>query len=151
MLVASRICMKQPHLRLPAATFLFLLLSPFGAPAQNKSKVSSGAVDRGKYIVEQIAMCSECHTPRDADGKLQSSAYLLGAAVPVPAPPFAVREWAPRAPAIAGLSGYSDEQGVRLLMEGITKDGRHPSPPMPRFRMNRADAEAVVAYLKSIK
>jgi hypothetical protein len=36
-------------------------------------------------------------------------------------------------------------------MEGITADGRQPNPPMPRFRMNRADAEAVVGYLKSLK
>jgi mono/diheme cytochrome c family protein len=96
-------------------------------------------------------MCSECHTPRDMSGNLQTGAYLLGAPVPVAAPPFANIKWALKAPAIAGLDGYSAEQAIRLLMEGITSNGREPSAPMPRFRMNRSDAEAVVAYLKSIK
>jgi mono/diheme cytochrome c family protein len=143
--------MRQRRLPLKIA-LLSLLIFAFDARAQDKIKpVSPGSVDRGKYIVEQIAMCSECHTPRDTTGKLQTSAYLLGAAIPVPAPPFANRNWALRAPAIAGLTGYSDQQGIRLLMEGVTANGRQPSPPMPRFRMNRADAEAVVTYLKSIK
>ena len=133
------------------AIFVGLLFLPLAALAQDQSKQATrGAIDRGKYIVNQIAMCSECHTPRNAAGQLQTTAYLLGASVPVPAPPFANINWALKAPAIAGLNGYSEQQGIRLLMEGITRDGRQPNPPMPRFRMNRSDAEAVVAYLKSL-
>jgi mono/diheme cytochrome c family protein len=36
------------------------------------------------------------------------------------------------------------------LMEGITPDGRTPKAPMPKFRLSRSDAEAVVSYLKSL-
>jgi mono/diheme cytochrome c family protein len=131
------------------AIFVGLLFLPLSSLAQDQPK-QGAAIDRGKYIVNQIAMCSECHTPRNAAGQLQTTAYLLGAPVPVPAPPFANINWALKAPAIAGLNGYSEQQGIRLLMEGITRDGRQPNPPMPRFRMNRSDAEAVVAYLKSL-
>jgi mono/diheme cytochrome c family protein len=131
------------------AIFLGILFLPLASLAQDQPK-QGAAIDRGKYIVNQIAMCSECHTPRNAAGQLQTTAYLLGAPVPVPAPPFANINWALKAPAIAGLNGYSEQQGIRLLMEGITRDGRQPNPPMPRFRMNRSDAEAVVAYLKSL-
>jgi hypothetical protein len=60
-------------------------------------------------------------------------------------------DWAIKAPAIAGLTGYTEEQAMRLLMEGVTDKGRAPSPPMPPFRMNRADAEAVVVYLRSLR
>lgn len=131
--------------------FIILLLFHFVALAQDRSKAPrSVAIERGKYIVDQLAMCSECHTPRNAGGRLQRAQYLLGAPVPVSAPPFSDMHWALKAPAIAGLSGYSDEQGIRLLMDGITADGRRPNPPMPRYRMNRTDAEAVVAYLKSL-
>jgi len=56
-----------------------------------------------------------------------------------------------KAPAIAGLPGYTKEESIRLLMDGLTRDGRRPDPPMPQFRLNRADAEAVVAYLKSLR
>ena len=60
-------------------------------------------------------------------------------------------KWALKAPAIAGLPGYTEEQGIRLLMEGVTRDGRRPDPPMPQYRLNRTDAQAVVTYLKSLR
>jgi mono/diheme cytochrome c family protein len=132
--------------------FILSLSVAFAAFAQDKKKTAAASLtNRGKYIVDHVAMCIQCHTPRDARGELQSGQYLLGAPVPVNAPPFPDVKWAVKAPAIAGLSGYSTEQGIRLLMEGKTRDGRTPMPPMPPFRMNRADAEAVVAFLQSLK
>lgn len=109
-----------------------------------------GALERGMYIIEQVAMCVKCHTPRDQGGRLIRAEYLRGAPVPVKAPPYPNLKWAIKAPAIAGLPGYNKDQGVRLLTEGITASVRVPDPPMPRFRLTPADAEAVVAYLKSL-
>ena len=131
--------------------FIALLLFPIGAFAQDRG-VPTGAksIERGKYIVDRLAMCNECHTPRNRMGELQVTEYLHGAPVTVSAPPYPNVKWALKAPAIAGLSGYTTEQGVRLLMEGVTADGRTPTPPMPRYRMSRSDAEAVVVYLKSL-
>ena len=96
-------------------------------------------------------MCVECHTPRDQNGNLIGDEYLNGAPVPVKAPPYPQINWAVKAPAIAGLIGYTKNEGVRLLTAGITRDGRVPNPPMPPFRMSAQDAEAVVAYLKSLE
>jgi mono/diheme cytochrome c family protein len=107
-------------------------------------------VARGKYIVEQVAMCAQCHTPRSQSGQLLQTRYLQGAPVPVSAPAGFRIDWAYKAPAIAGLPGYTRQDGIKLLMEGITPDGRIPKPPMPKFRLTRSDAEAVVEYLKSI-
>ena len=112
---------------------------------------SSDLVTRGKYIVEDVAMCIECHTPRDESGNLIRDEYLDGAPVPVKAPPYPEFNWALKAPAIAGLIGYTKDQGVRLLTSGVTRDGRVPDPPMPPFRMSLRDAESVVAYLKSLQ
>jgi mono/diheme cytochrome c family protein len=39
---------------------------------------------------------------------------------------------------------------VKLLTTGIWTTGNRLRPPMPQFRLNRQDAEAVVAYLKSV-
>ena len=108
-------------------------------------------VSQGKYIVEDVAMCVECHTPRDQNGNLIGDEYLNGAPVPVKAPPYRQINWAVKAPAIAGLIGYTKNEGVRLLTAGVTRDGRVPNPPMPPFRMSAQDAEAVVAYLKSLQ
>lgn len=127
------------------------LFPALAAIAQPPQIPATGNLGRGKYIVEQVAMCIECHTPRDENGRLMRSRYLEGAAVPVKAPPFPRITWALRAPAIAGLPGYTVDQGIRLLTDGVTADGRRPSAPMPAFRLTRADAEAVVAYLKSLQ
>jgi mono/diheme cytochrome c family protein len=130
----------------------FLLLSVFAASAQEQAKPSDrNLAGRGKYIVEQVALCVECHTARDSNGVLLRTEYLKGAPVPVQSPPYPQMKWALKAPAIAGLPGYSEQQGIRLLTEGITRDGRTPDPPMPRYRLNRSDAQAVVAYLRSLQ
>ena len=39
---------------------------------------------------------------------------------------------------------------INLLTTGLWTDGKELRDPMPKFHMSRADAEAVVAYLKSI-
>ena len=133
---------------------IILLIGPAIALAQSQRKPDNARferVDQGKYIVDRVAMCPQCHTARNAGGQLQMNRYLLGAPVPVEAPPFRGGRWAIKAPAIAGLNGYTEEQAIRLLMEGITADGREPDPPMPRYRMTRSDAEAVTAYLKSLR
>jgi mono/diheme cytochrome c family protein len=106
-------------------------------------------VARGKYLVEQVAMCIDCHSPRDEKGQFVRARWLHGTpldfknTVPMP-------KWAPIAPPIAGLPGWTAEQGVTFLMTGKAPDGELPDPPMPLYRMNRDDAVAVVAYLKSL-
>ena len=70
----------------------FALLVPCGsrmAAAQEPKKaalaqVAGGGdlVARGKYIVEDVAMCGTCHTPRLSNGQLDRSRWLAGAPVP---------------------------------------------------------------------
>jgi len=109
-----------------------------------------GQVARGNYLVNQVAMCVQCHTPRDANGDLDRTQLLQGAPVPVSGP-FPAKKWAFRAPAIAGLPGWSDDDAITLLTTGHRLNGYMPNPPMPPFRMSREDAEAVVAYLRSLR
>lgn len=110
----------------------------------------ANAIERGRYLVESVAMCAQCHTPRDRDGRLIDERRLMGEAVLV-ANPFQTNDWAKWAPRISGMPGYSDKEGVRLLTQGIARNGEPPLLPMPPFRMNDADAHAVVAYLKSLE
>jgi len=104
--------------------------------------------ERGRYLVEHVAMCGECHTPRQEDGTLDRELWLGGAPVPVQPPPF-VAPWAITAPRIAGLATYTDEQAIRLLTTGLGRNGRPLRAPMPQFRFTRDDAEAVLAYLRA--
>jgi len=120
-------------------------------PAAKKAESDSETgVARGKYIVERVAICGQCHTPRDAANSPDRYHVLEGAAVWLkPAEP--VENWPLQAPRLAGTPPGTDEEMVKLLTTGIWRDGRYLRPPMPQFRMNRQDAEAVVAYLKSLQ
>jgi mono/diheme cytochrome c family protein len=104
----------------------------------------------GRYLVEQVAMCGECHTPRTEDGTLDRSRWLRGGPIPVHAPPFSTA-WAIQAPAIAGLPAYSDDEAIRMLTTGIDRGGHALRPPMPAFRFTRRDAMDVLAYLRSVR
>ncbi|HET7891965.1 MAG TPA: cytochrome c [Candidatus Sulfotelmatobacter sp.] len=132
-----------------------LLLSSALLVAQSKQSSSTksaegGAVARGKYLVEGVARCGQCHTPQNADGSPDRSHWLQGAAVPWnPAKPNS--DWPLTAPRIGGTPlPASDGDMVKLLTTGIWTTGVPLRAPMPQFRMNSADAEAVVAYLKSL-
>lgn len=105
---------------------------------------------RGKYLVERVGMCIDCHSPRGPGGQFDLSRWLQGAPLGF-APTVPMPAWAPYAPAIAGLTQFTDEQALALLTEGKTVSGQPLRPPMPEYRFNREDAEAIVAYLRSLK
>lgn len=106
-------------------------------------------IARGKYIVEGLAACGDCHTPRNRDGGIDRTKWLSGAPV-FYEPAQRVPGWAISAPRIAGLPPGRDTEIITLLTTATWRGGKAPRPPMPRFHMKREDAEAVVAYLKSL-
>jgi len=115
-----------------------------------KSRSNESRVARGKYIVEGVAMCGMCHTPRTDSGEVDASHRLDGAFLwLMPAHP--TENWPLKAPRIAGTPPASDEDMVRLLTTGVWTDGSHLRLPMPQFRRSREDADAVVTYLRSLK
>lgn len=106
-------------------------------------------IERGRYLARHVAMCVECHTPRDPDGDLIESKLFDGAKVLVKNP-LPNNPWAAYAPQLAGLPGYQPHEVIHVLTEGKRGDDSHPRPPMPPFRMTREDATAVVQYLQSL-
>lgn len=119
------------------------------ATAAAAAPAPAGAVERGRYLVESVGMCGQCHTPRNDHGQLQMDRWLQGGPVPAVTPP-GYAKWAYKAPRIAGLPQHTDEQFVLLLTTGVNRDGKEPMPPMPPFRMTEADALAIAAYLRSL-
>jgi mono/diheme cytochrome c family protein len=122
-----------------------------GSPAANSAAGSKdpSTTSRGEYIVNNVAVCGQCHTPRDNDGRPERAHWLEGSALWLQsAEP--VSDWPLRAPRIGGTLPGTDEEMVTLLTTGIWRTGTYLRPPMPQFRMTRQDAEAVVAYLKTV-
>jgi len=108
-----------------------------------------GSVERGRYLVGNVAMCEECHTPRDAKGNLDESRRLQGASIWI-TPVHPTTNWANRAPALAGFEGFTEEQGEQILEKGVGPNGLPIQPPMHIYHMNHADAQAIIAYLRSL-
>lgn len=106
-------------------------------------------VARGKYLVNNIGMCGDCHTPMDKKGnpikaqQLQGAPLMFKPTVPIPS-------WIPVAPGIAGLN-WTDEEAITFFTTGKRPNGTMAAPPMPQLRMSKADAAAVTAYLKTLK
>ena len=107
-------------------------------------------IDRGRYLVEEVAKCGECHTPRDAKGELDQQAWLQGGSIWIE-PVRPIQNWADRVPPIAGLPGLSVEQAERVLEKGIGPQGEVLRPPMHIYHMKHADAKAIIAYLNSLR
>ncbi len=106
----------------------------------------TGSAERGRYVVHELSMCVQCHSPRDRSGELLEDRLLTGGAIPVKSP-FNGPRWAFHAPNIKNLAGYTEEQFINFMMTGIRPDGTEARAPMPPFRMNRDDAQAVYDYL----
>ena len=110
--------------------------------------VPRGDIEHGRYLVERVVMCFECHSTRDAQGNIIAATRFFGGPMPVRAPWPA--DWPTVIPRIAGFPGYTDELAIRLLTQGaIKRDGTQLRRPMPPFRLTPQDAADVVAYIRS--
>jgi len=114
-------------------------------PSSNQKQIA-----HGEYLVKGVAGCPDCHTPMDEKGEFIQGKWLQGSKLTF-APTVPIPNWADTSPRIAGLPGWNHQKAVQLLMTGLAPNGQPARPPMPQYRMNRADAEAVVAYLESLK
>lgn len=139
--------MKPKHL---------LLLAPVGGligavwvttRAAENTATQADLVARSRHLVEDVALCADCHAPRLPTGEFDRAHWLMGGLIEFK--PTIEMPWALAAPPIAGLPGYTDEQAITLLTTGMRPGGQPPVPPMPGFKFTRDEALAVVAYLRA--
>ena len=125
----------------------WLIASPL---AESAAAPENQQIAHGKYLVEQVAKCGDCHSPHGAKGEVVAGKELGGTKLDFQ-PIHPVPGWAALAPPIAGLPALTLSQAIHLLTTGVGENGKPPAPPMPSYHMSRADAAAIVAYLKSLK
>jgi len=106
-------------------------------------------IERGRYLVEEVAECGECHTPRNAKGELERNAWLQGGPIWI-TPVVPDSNWAPSAPSLAALGSFTPEQVERVLEKGTGPEGETLRPPMHIYHMKPEDAKAIIAYLNSL-
>jgi mono/diheme cytochrome c family protein len=134
-----------------AAAFILVLALFTSTPAAS-ADTKSGAVAKGKYNATMFG-CQDCHTPGFFYGAPDSTRQLSGSEVGWQGP------WGVSYPANltpdkeTGLGTWTDQQIIDAFRKGVRPDGTLLRPPMPvpNFaHMTDADAQAIVAYLRSI-
>jgi mono/diheme cytochrome c family protein len=116
-------------------------------PAPVVAGALTEAEERGRYLVEALGHCGECHTPRTALGGLDRSRWLAGA--PNPSGEGRIPNITPAALA------WSEAEIAAYLQTGFTPDfdvvGGHMAAVVENFaRLTDADRAAVAAYLKRV-
>jgi mono/diheme cytochrome c family protein len=116
--------------------------------------ISADALDgparRGRYLVEALGHCGECHTPRGPLGGMDLDRWLAGGPNP---------DGEGRVPNITphgdGLADWSEKDIAYYLESGFTPDFDTVGGSMVKVQENFAklpaeDLAAVAAYLKSV-
>jgi mono/diheme cytochrome c family protein len=113
--------------------------------------------NRGAYLVDALAHCSACHSPRNFLGAEKSSMAMTGGAYRDKVPSGEVREWsAPNlTSASTGLATWTERDIVDYLKTG-TNSFIETFGPMNEVIVNstqhleEADLHAMAVYLKSL-
>ncbi|QFT59842.1 Fructose dehydrogenase cytochrome subunit precursor [Sulfitobacter sp. THAF37] len=106
-----------------------------------------GELARGRYLVEALGHCGECHTPRGPLGGLDRSAWLTGA--PNPSGKGQIPDISP-----GGLD-WSAGDIAYYLQSGLTPDydsvgGSMASVVQNLSQLPESDRTAIAAYLKAL-
>jgi mono/diheme cytochrome c family protein len=126
-----------------------VMVLPWLSPAGGQEKAREDRqvlIKRGAYLVNEVARCGDCHTPRNARGRLDMARHLQGAKMWF-RPRARVEEFEDEAPNITlgGKAGkWSEQKMVKFLTSGRS------DPPMPAYKLTEDDARAVTAYLRSL-
>ena len=104
-------------------------------------------LERGRYLVEGLGHCTECHTPRNALGGLQTTQWMSGAPNP---------SGEGRIPNITdGALHWSEGEIAEYLKSGFTPDfdtagGTMAAVVRNTAKLSDADRAAIASYLKAI-
>ena len=129
-----------------------LWIKLFGRFSNAPARAPKGGLERGRYLAEHVALCGDCHTPRNFLGVPDRALYMAGAKngplgeeIPniTPDKETGIGEWSRNDIAELLLTGTKpDLDNVQGLMAEVTEAGyKH---------MTRDDALAIADYLKSV-
>jgi len=128
-----------------------------GEPDMGAPDMAGAEVARGRYLVNNVGLCTFCHTPLNPDGSRDNTRRLGGFDCFIdtdPADPnvgcLSSRNLTNDA---TGLKNATNAQIKDSFRNGVSIDGKPLAPVMPYWlfhNMTEADADAIVAYLRTV-
>lgn len=110
-------------------------------------------LERGKYLVEGILTCGNCHTPRGPGGVLDTTRRHAGGPQVWETAEYRVHPSNITPDKETGIGGWSAAQVKAGIRDGRRPSGQQLSPQMPYAYYQifaPADLDAVVAYVQSL-
>lgn len=114
---------------------------------------SQATVERGKYLVEGVVACGNCHVARGPQGQPLFDKGLSGGLL-FDEPVFKAFASNITPDSATGVGRWTEAQLAKAIREGVRPDGSLIGPPMPiEFYRHISDADlaAIVAYLRAQK
>jgi mono/diheme cytochrome c family protein len=133
-----------------------IFLKIFGRFSNASSAAPQSGVEHGRYLVDHVSLCSDCHTPRNSIGVPKQSYYLAGASEKAGPLGQAVANITPDKE--TGIGEWKREDIVELLHSGTKPDLDNVQGLMYEViqgisygykDMTKQDALAIADYLKS--
>jgi len=133
-----------------------------GATSEGGSSAGGGSstatVARGDYLVNHVAACGDCHTPRKPTGEPDTSKFLAGNAMFADLDPAHDDAGLLPTPNLTpdkktGLGDWTDEQIKNAFLNGMDDEDKPLLSVMPYYvlhNMSESDADSIVMYLRSI-
>lgn len=110
-----------------------------------------GSIERGRYLMNTVVACGNCHFQRGPQGQPLPEKGLSGGMV-FDEPVFKAHASNITPDAETGIGRWTDAQLAKAIREGIRPDGTVIGPPMPvEFYRHLADDDlkAIIAYLRA--
>jgi hypothetical protein len=140
------------------AGYIYLLkVYPKVAKAEDiKIEVTQARLERGKYLVNNVCACVDCHSNRDfsmfgaplVEGTEGKGGFEFNEDFGLPGK-FYARNITP-----ASLGSWTDGEIIRAITQGVSRDGEPLFPLMayPNYgSMDKEDIYSIITYLRTLK
>jgi mono/diheme cytochrome c family protein len=114
---------------------------------------AQGSIERGRYLVEGILTCGNCHSPRGPGGVIDTAKLYAGGPQTWDEPAYTVKGSNITPDGETGIGKWSVAETKRAMHEGVRPNGARLAPIMPYLFykvFTPGDLDAVVAYLRSV-
>ena len=134
-----------------------MYLKVFGRFSSSPNEAPRDGVARGRYLVDHVSLCGDCHTPRNSIGVPNQSLYLAGAGEKIGPLGAAVPNITPDKE--TGIGDWKREDIAELLHSGTKPDLDNieglmhevvEGKPYGYKDMKKEDALAIADYLKTV-